>query len=273
MNQHAEGGERGRTEVKKMLIGGGIALFAALFLLSGGKVLNWFLDSRQSRQEFEQVTELLDHRTPASDGLSGKAETPEASAAPVILEEYRAVYEQNSDFIGWIKIEGTNIDYPVMQTPDDPDFYLKRNFEKEYSYYGIPYLQADCDIFLSDNLVIYGHHMNNKSMFSDLCKYRKESFYNEHKTFQFNTLYSYGVYEIIAVFKTTSTGSGYPYYKFVDAEDEQAFQDYVEKCKELSLYEIEPTAQYGDKLVTLSTCEYSRNNGRMVVVGKLIEAE
>lgn len=266
--------------MKRFFIGLGAVAFAALFFLSGSEVLNWYLDSRQSQQEFSQIADLVDNKTPSTErsgtagmGISGEAETPEVTEL-TILEEYSAVYEQNNDFVGWILIEDTQINYPVMQSSvDDPDFYLKHNFEKQYSEYGVPYIQVGCDILTSDNLVVYGHHMNNNSMFSDLCKYMDVEFYKEHKTVHFDTKYSHGTYEIIAVFKTVGTEEGFPYHHFVDAEDEQAYDEFIAACKELSLYEIEATAHYGDRLITLSTCEYSQTDGRMVVVAKLIKSD
>lgn len=165
------------------------------------------------------------------------------------------------------------LDYPVMQTKDSPDFYLKHAFDKSYSSYGVPYLAENCDVGISDNLVLYGHHMNNGTMFSDLCKYASEDFYREHKTICFDTLDSFGEYEVIAAFKTVAySGEGFKYYHFVNAESAEAFDEYIAECKALALYDTGVTAEYGDKLITLSTCEYSRTNGRMVVVAKLLDA-
>ena len=156
-----------------------------------------------------------------------------------------------------------------MQTPNEPNYYLKRNFEKKYSDLGTPYIQENCDLTGSDNLVIYGHHIKGGKMFGALEDYKSQSFYEEHKTIQFDTLTQRGVYEIIAVFKTVAYSSqGFRYYDFVNAESEDEFNDYIQKCKELALYETGVTAEYGDRLITLSTCEYSAQNGRLVVVAK-----
>ena len=186
-----------------------------------------------------------------------------------ILPEYGELFLQNPDMVGWIKIEGTNINYPVMQTPNEPNFYLKHNFEKEYSDLGTPYVQEDCDIAASDNLVIYGHHIKGQKMFGALEEYKSQSFYEEHKSVQFDTLTQHNEYEVIAVFKTVAYSlEGFRYYDFVNAENEDEFNAYVEKCKELALYDTGVTAEYGDRLITLSTCEYSAQNGRLVVVAK-----
>lgn len=187
------------------------------------------------------------------------------------VAKYQKLYLQNEDMVGWISIAGTTINYPVMQSRNNPNFYLKHNFEKEYSYLGTPYVQENCDIAESDNLVIYGHHIKGGKMFGALEDYKSKSFYEEHKNIQFDTLTEQEEYEIVAVFKTVAYSSeGFRYYDFVDAENEEDFNSYVGKCKELALYDTGVTAEYGDRLITLSTCEYSAQNGRLVVVAKKV---
>lgn len=167
-----------------------------------------------------------------------------------------------------------NINYPVMQSVNEPNFYLKHGFDKEYSDYGCPYVQEDCDVQEpSDNLVIYGHHMSNGSMFAHLEKFKSKDFWSEHRMITFNTLTDKQEYEIIAVFRTvvyTDSPEAFKFYRFIDAESANNFVSFVAKCKELSFYDTGVTAEYGDKLITLSTCEYSRNNSRLVVVAKRI---
>lgn len=252
--------------MKRILLWFSAIFFAALLLLSACKLLSWYRDGVQSADEFAAVQQLRGSGG-ASIGISGSADE---GAEPPILEEYRAVYESNSDFIGWVTIEGTQIDYPVMQTPEEPDFYLRRNFEGQYRESGVPYMQYDCDIFTSDNLILYGHSMKNGSMFTNLKKYRDQSFYSEHRFIQFNTRYSYGTYEVIAAFTTTADDGGFLFNQFVNAESEEAFNAYVATCRALTSYEIETTAVYGDRLITMATCEYSHKNGRMVVVAKKV---
>ena len=214
--------------------------------------------------------------------LIGVVETePEETKEPMnyseektFIPEYQELYLQNNDMVGWIKVEDTKINYPVMQSKDNPNFYLKHGFDKAYTDYGCPYVQENCDMELpSDNIIIYGHHMNDGSMFAGLMKFKDKSFWEKHKTISFDTLTDRQTYEVIAVFKTvvyTDSPESFKYYQFVNAETAEDFTAYVEKCKELSLYDTDVTAEYGDKLLTLSTCEYSRTNGRLVVVAKLI---
>ena len=264
-------GEKMSDKVKSRLMIAGAAFCAALFLFSGAMLCREYLDQKQSAEAFDEVAELVkeDVELPTLELADDPAQEPEELTA---FEKYADVYAQNSDLVGWISIPGTRIDYPVMQAKDNPNFYLKHAFDKSYSSYGVPYMQENCDIGISDNLVLYGHHMNNGSMFSDLCKYESEDFYKEHKTIRFDTLDSFGEYEVVAAFKTVAySEEGFKYYHFVRAEQEEDFDEFIAKCKELALYDTGVTAEYGDQLITLSTCEYSRTNGRMVVVAKLLE--
>ena len=255
--------------MKRKLILAGAAFCVALFLFSGFMLCRQYIDDKKSAETFETISALVEEETPADVPQESETET----TAQTAYEKYAAVYEQNTDFVGWISIEGTNIDYPVMQTIDEPNYYLKRGFDKQYSAYGVPYVQENCDLALSDNCVIYGHHMNNGTMFADLCKYESEGFYQEHKTIHFDTLSGFGEYEIVVVFKTVAySEQGFKYYHFTRADSADDFDAYIAQCKALSLYDTGVTAEYGDKLITLSTCEYSHKNGRMVVVAKRIAA-
>ena len=166
----------------------GAAVCAALFLFSGVMLCRQYADEKQSAEAFEQVAALVETEPASADTPQETAHLPELTA----FEKYRAVQEQNSDFVGWLSIPGTNIDYPVMQTVGEPNYYLKRGFDKQHSDYGVPYVQENCDLALSDNCVIYGHHMGNGTMFADLCKYESEGFYQEHKIIRFDTLSGFG---------------------------------------------------------------------------------
>lgn len=179
--------------------------------------------------------------------------------------------------VGWIQIEGTNIDYPVMQTPADPSYYLKHDFEKNYTDYGCPFMQADCDALTpSDNLILYGHNMKDGSMFADLAKYRSKDFWQTHKTVWFDTELGSSAYEIFAVIHTTvqaDDADAFPFYRFVDAASPEEFADYVSACKARALYDTGIFAEYGDKLLTLSTCDNITDDGRLLVIAKQTETE
>lgn len=181
--------------------------------------------------------------------------------------------KQNSDLIGWIEIPDTNINYPVVQT-DNNDYYVNHNFEKQKSSTGTIFLHKDCDITKpSNNLIIYGHRTTTGTMFETLTKYKNEEFYKEHKTFKFSTLEEEAEYKIIAVFRSQvfyENQNVFKYYKFKGTEKAEEFENYVDNIKKLCLYNIEDTAEFGDELITLTTCDYYMEDGRFVVVAKKI---
>lgn len=250
-----------------------ICTIAAVCLLGAAAFCGWHIYNHYAQvdeqtEAFDEIAEVVEN-APAEEET--QADEPVSEGGDV-LAKYQELYLQNEEMAGWIAIDGTNINYPVMQSKNNPNFYLKHNFEKEYSYLGVPYIQENCDILTSDNLIIYGHHIKGQKMFGALENYKDKSFYEGHRTIQFDTLTEQAEYEIIAVFKTVAySAEGYRYYDFVDAENEDEFIAYVGKCKELALYDTGVTAEYGDKLITLSTCEYSAQNGRLVVVAKKVE--
>ena len=250
-----------------------IAVFVALFGTSTYFIYDYYHQANEQSELYDSLAEAVDQAQKSDEANEPVEEIP-YNEEKTILPEYAELFLQNMDMVGWIKVEDTNINYPVMHTPDNPDFYLKHSFDKEYSDYGCPYVQENCDVQLpSDNVIIYGHHMKNGSMFCDLEKFKSEDFYKEHKTISFNTLTDKCEYEIVAVFKTfvySDSPEAFKYYRFVNAETSEQFDEYIAKCKELSLYDTGVSAEYGDKLITLSTCEYSRTNGRLVVVAKRI---
>lgn len=261
-----------KQNIKQNLFLCGAAAFAALFLFSGVMLARQYTDQKESAEAFDEIAALVQEEpdTEAAETEPDDDAPEESVAALTAYEKYADVYAQNSDFVGWISIDGTKINYPVMQSAE-PDFYLKHAFDKSYSAYGTPYVQENCDLEQSDNLIIYGHHMNDGSMFASLCQYESEAFYQEHKIIRFDTLEDYGEYEIVTVFKTVAySPEGFKYYHFVNAECEEDFDEFIAGCQALPLYDTGVTAEYGDKLITLSTCEYSRANGRMVVVAKKI---
>lgn len=250
-----------------------IVVFVALLGASTYFIYDYYHQTNKQNELYDSLAEAVDQAQKSDEANEPVDEIP-YNEGKSILPEYVDLFMQNSDMVGWIKVEDTHINYPVMHTPDNPDFYLKHDFDKEYSDYGCPYVQENCDVQEpSDNIIIYGHHMKNGSMFADLEKFKSEDFYKEHKTISFNTLTDKYEYEIVAVFKTVvyaDDPSAFKYYHFANADTPEKFDEYIAKCKALSLYDTGVSAQYGDKLITLSTCEYSRTNGRLVVVAKRV---
>lgn len=183
--------------------------------------------------------------------------------------------KENSDIMGWIEIKDTNINYPVVQGADN-DFYLTHNYKKEKYINGSLFLDKDFDLKNGNsNYLIYGHRNKKGLMFEDLMKYENKDFYENHKTIQFTTNTEDSTYEIVSVFYSRvyykSEQNVFRYYYFVNAENEQEYNEYVNNCKKASIYETGVNAKYGEQLLTLSTCEYSQTDGRFVVVAKKIQ--
>ena len=186
-------------------------------------------------------------------------------------ENCKKIYEENKDIVGWLKIDNTTINYPIMQNINDPNYYLHRDFYKNYSSYGTPYMAKQCNLN-SDNIVIYGHHMKNNKMFGELEKYKSKDFYNNHKIITFTTLEKEYSYEIFAVFKTTVyTKNTFRYYENINFENKKMYNDFINICKDKSLYQTGIKIKDKEKLITLSTCEYSNKNSRLVIVARKIK--
>lgn len=251
-----------------------ISFFLLIAVFSGTMVFNHFKEANTQEELYDNLAQSVEQNktNPHTEAATDETQKGEMT----ILPEYAELYQQNNDLIGWICIEDTKINYPVMQSVSNPDFYLKHGFDKGYTNYGCPYVGENCDVTKpSDNLIIYGHHMKDGSMFSNLEKFKNKDFWKEHRTIRFDSLYEKQVYEVIAVFKTvvyTDSANEFRYYRFSDAETPEQFDEYISKCKEKALYDTGVSAEYGDKLITLSTCEYSNANGRLVLVAKKVAA-
>lgn len=248
-----------------------LIVLLGVFALSGWVLADYWLDSQAQQQEHEQLRQMVQHSEPEQEELPTfvTVTDPETGEERTILSRYAALYERNHDFVGWVSIEGTDIDYPVVQS-DIKDYYLRRNFEKKRANHGSIYVWEQADVFApSDNVTLFGHRMNDGTMFYDLLAYADEEFWREHPVFRFDTLDGKHEYEIFAAFRTSGTGGeGVAYHTFVNAADEAEFDAFVRACKEQAFYDTGITPQYGDKLVTLSTCDYTLKNGRMVVMGR-----
>lgn len=217
--------------------------------------------------------------TPTGNGSTAPSGTdpiettvPEETEPLVMLDVMAALYEENEDIAGWLKIDGTVIDYPVVFTPDDPEEYLRKNFNGFYSISGTLFIDGNCSIRPeSDNIIIYGHNMQNGSMFSALMKYQDETFWKEHPEIYYSTLYEERTYEVVAAFYDRvyySYEDVFKFYQFIDAESEEHFQEAMNYYKNTALYDTGITAEYGDKLITLVTCSYHEEYGRFVVVAR-----
>ena len=184
--------------------------------------------------------------------------------------QVKSLQQENSDVVGFLEFENTNISYPVLQGNDN-EYYMTHNYKKEKSKNGAIFLDKDYDWNIpSNNYLIYGHNLNNGTMFQELLKYADESYYKEHPTISFTTADEEGVYDIISVFRSKvyyTSDNVFKYYFFINPKTKEEYNDYIKNIKENSLYNIEQTADYGTQLITLSTCSYHVKDGRFVIVG------
>ncbi len=294
--------------MKKGLITALILLLIAAFVTSGLYLAVYFTDSARSqskddaranqvnaaKQDYETIPETAatiapttssndstesPYGIPGSYGHENEYYTPDVVEEPENVPErpesesdllpwYQELHDENPDMVGWLQIEGTKINYPVMQTSsDNANYYLYRDFDKNDSIRGSIYAAEICDVAApSDNITLFGHNMKDGTMFAYLGNYHDKSTWEKNPLIFFDTLTESHVYKIFAVFKTSGTDDvGFAYHLMADAENEEEFNEFVSTCKELAFYDTGITPVYGDKLICLSTCEYTINNGRFVV--------
>ncbi|WP_312637314.1 class B sortase [Oscillibacter sp.] len=255
---------------KKLLSGA----FLLLLVISVSAIGHSLLADYRTQSQTQQLAQLHspppESTVPPSE-MTGPEAVAEGPEEPVMLEQFHALYEQNPDIMGWLKINGTRIDYPVMQSGEDPEFYLEHDFEKQANKNGVPFLDTRYSPEGSDVLLIHGHNMKNGLMFSDLLRYKEESYYQLHPTIRFDTLYEEGEYEIIAVILAPALYEGQDGFRYYETEaitTSAAFDEYLKRIQALALYKTKKAACYGDRLIILSTCEYSQENGRLAVLAK-----
>lgn len=214
-----------------------------------------------------------------------------------ILEEYLEYYEYNPDVIGYIVVEGTDVDCPVFQSLEDYDYYLSHDIDREESAQGCIILDPDSEIGIgtrasgyveefapSTNMLVHGHNMKSGTMFGALDRYSKESFAKKHPYIYFDSLYEHRVYEVFAATYTTLAPMGdkehlfsedpeepFKYYYFNQAKSVGEFDEFYKALQAHALYEMPMDLKFGDEIITLSTCAYQVKDGRFAVFAKRIE--
>lgn len=253
-------------------IAGALALLLLVMILMIPSLEN---NSKATKPEVPSTTRT--EETQASETTFPATEpiietTVPVETEPVILPELAEIYADNPDLVGWITIEGTVLDYPVMHTPENGEKYLYKNINGNFDVNGLPFIEDGCSMDPeSDNIIIYGHNMKSGKMFASLMKYAKKDYWEEHPTIRFSTLYEEREYKIIAAFYDRvyyKYEDCFKFYQFIDAKDEAHFEEAVSYFKENAEYDTGVTAEYGDRLITLVTCAYHVKNGRFVVVAR-----
>ena len=239
-----------------------ILICLSAVIICGCRLFNYYRDIRKISDENAEIRSEI----AIADSSAHDSETD-------MLSRFKTLYGENSDLAGWIKIDGTDIDYPVMQSDSTaPEFYLNHSFYKEPSTAGTPFLDYRCSISdASDNLIVYGHNMKSGLMFHPLILYTDYEFLQKNRFVSFSTLYSEDIYEIFAVFKydlTNEQDTEFNIVRHVDYDNPAQFSEFIDYAVRASLHPIYETPAYGDRLLTLITCEYSSNDSRLVVVAK-----
>ena len=257
-----------------------IILLGGVFLFSVGMVIHTLTVQGKEKAAFNDLSALVAaaeekdraNKTSELSESSVVSTTPAPKTDPVPLPMYASLYEKNADFFGWISIADTEINYPVMYSLDRPEYYLRRAFDGSDASSGVPFIDGNCPAD-GNYYLIYGHHMKNKTMFGQLPQYAEQSFFEEHPTIRFDTLYEQRKYQVIAAFYSRIYGEGeqgFRYYQYTDLTDSEIFEEYMTQVKAAALYDTGCSAEYGDDLLTLSTCNYHTADGRFVVVAKRI---
>lgn len=260
-----------------------VFLYVGLFVMSFSLsyLISYYKDLKDTENTYSEVRDMVDseEEKPPIEYKTIKRKPDnviESEPEPEIrLAKYDKVYEQNKDFVGWINVPGTIIDYPVMQTPKNEQYYLHTNFYGYWDYEGVPFCSAKSNLSApSDNILIYGHHMKYGTMFAQLMNYKDKNFYDQNKIFYFDSIYRTGTYEIIAVVLTDTYSSSFKYWDYGMCNKEE-FNEYLNFLKSHSLYKTDliDSVEYGDLLCSLSTCAYHNSQGRMLVVGKMIDTD
>mgnify|MGYP002581117064 FL=1 len=229
-----------RTRNKPVLIFFCLLLSAAA-VLAGANIYSELKERQKEKEDFAavaEITELPMTKAPAESVTDAETETSaEPTEQPAAERNIPALIAENADCIGWLSVDGTNISYPVMHTPSDPQKYLRRNFYGKYSQSGVPFLDGRCDL-QSSNLIIYGHNMRNGTMFSDLKKYVDREFLNAHRTVKFETTDGVQTFIVTEALKTNTSDA---WYDRIAAED-------------------------GSRCLILSTCYGSGKDGRLLII-------
>lgn len=243
-------------------------LLVAVFAFAIVMIVGETKDRQKEIDDFEKLSDIvtevivLDETENVNDTENNETDTDK----DVVIASTRnlaPLFEKNADCIGWVYIEGTAVDYPVMHTPTEPQRYLRKNFDKEYSTAGVPFLKGKCTLDC-DHLILYGHNMKNGTMFSDITQYRNKDYCTEHPVIEFETAEGMKQYTVFAVVYVKNNDG---WYDFHTADNETEFNEKIEEIKHRALYDTGITPEYGQQLLTLSTCYGATKSDRIIVIG------
>lgn len=251
--------------------------FVLLFIFSSGMLIHDFVRSAREQAANEALVQRVEQEVSLGEGTSETSSGNSTSAQTSEQERnYQPLIQENSHLAAWLMIEGSEVDYPVLYTPEEPEHYLRRAFDGSYALSGSLFIGADSAPDGS-NIIIYGHNMKDGSMFGNLDSYADEDYAREHQEIIYDLIQTDGSYkrltfEVMAAFYSriysVDEKNVFRYYYSTDLSNPDAFQYYIEEVMSASLYDLGVTAEYGDRLLTLSTCSYHTEDGRFVVVAR-----
>lgn len=256
-------------------------VFLALTIVSGCIVAYDFERAYQERRFWENI------RSYRQEGLVSDLEWTPGD----ILPAYQELYDRNPDMVGWLTIGEGYIDYPVMQTKKDPEYYLRRNFDGEDSSAGTPFVDYRCSLYprRSFNVILYGHYTDRDQMFRRLLDYAYEQWAMKNKLIRFDTLEEEGTYEVVAAFYYDGANAflnspdsnigdnAYTFYNYIELDSKEGFEQFVEEIKKNNLYQSDVKITPEDELLTIVCCAPESfsgiaKDGRFVLVTKKVNA-
>ncbi|SHG51772.1 class B sortase [Ornithinibacillus halophilus] len=239
-----------------------------VFLYAGYGIATTVIDYYKNSREVAEIQETFYEPTSAEE-IVDDVPVAEEEDGLSIRPEFQELHQQNEDIVGWIKIEDTKIDYPILHSKNNEE-YLTQNFNKEYSILGSIFMDYRNDIENpSKNTIIYGHRTKNGTMFEHLTKFKDQDFLKNHPTIELDTLYESIEAEVFAVYITTTDFN----YIQTDFISDKSYEQFLTQIKEASMFDTDVEVTADDRIITLSTCDYELDNhsGRMVVQAKIVE--
>lgn len=255
-------------------------VFLLIFIISITYIIVYFYTTYKNETNLKELQSIMNTiRVVENKNIASENEPQNVNSYEVNqeknnnakIENFKELKKLYSNIVAWIEIENTTINYPIMQSNDN-DYYLYRNYKNEYSRYGSIFLDYKYDFSKdSQNFLIYGHNNNDEMMFNELLKYQEKEYFEAHPSINLITENDITNYKIVSVFKSQvysqDATNVFKYYNYVDLSNEDTFTNYITNVKKASIYDIDIEPQLGDDIITLSTCEYSKPNGRFVIVG------
>ncbi|MBO5869664.1 MAG: class B sortase [Clostridia bacterium] len=266
------------TRVKKIILVLLIIIFAFVFAYSGFVLLREYTMRERDSKTFDDLADLVMlpevSEEPSNDISSSESNSDKtdlnnepndvSNAEPVVVHKrnLEPIISKNSDCLGWIYVEDSAVDYPVMHTPNEPEKYINLSFDWKYSAYGVPFMDYRCTENC-DNIVIYGHNMKDGSMFATVVQYMDEDFFFSHPKIEFETVDGCKTYSVFAIVSLKANDSWYSYHDF---KDETAFDENIKRMRAKSLYKNDVKVEFGKKIITLSTCYGASYDDRLVLL-------